>query len=122
MKIYIASKVKHAEKWRKLRKEGAKIISTWIDEAGEGQTYSYHVLACNCIEEIKEADALILYCEEGEMLKGALIEVGAALAFGKKVYAVGDCQSISRVFKEHPNWYIEDTVKHALLKAFTHLT
>ena len=43
--------------------------------------------------------------EPGELLKGALIEVGVALAHGIPVYCVGDCESISRVFRAHPLWH-----------------
>jgi hypothetical protein len=101
---YIASKTKHAEFWRANRNGGDRITSTWIDEAEEGQTADYAELASRCLREIQEADYLILYCEEGELLKGALLEAGMALALGKRVRCVGDCDSISRVFKKHPLW------------------
>jgi hypothetical protein len=102
--IYVASKVVHAEMWRQARANGLPIIATWIDEAGEGQTADYAELAGRCIREATSAHAVILFCQPGEVLKGALIEVGAALAVGIPVHAVGDCESISRVFRKHPLW------------------
>jgi hypothetical protein len=103
--FYIASKVKHAPKWIELRSLGVNIISSWIDEAGEGQTGNYRELSTRCLKEIRRCGALVLYFESGEILKGALLEAGAALALGKQVRAVGcDCPSISRVFIEHPLW------------------
>ena len=87
--IYIASKTKHAPKWRALRANGIPIISTWIDEAGEGETSDYADLWCRCISESKNAAALILYVEEGDVLKGAYVEMGAAVGAGVPVFAVG---------------------------------
>lgn len=103
-KIYVASKVKHALFWRTLRSAGFPIISTWIDEAGEGESADYGELAARCIDEVLSSTRVVLYCEDGDILKGALIEVGAALAAGKPVYCVGHCDSVSRVFREHPRW------------------
>ena len=102
--FYIASKTTHAEQWRAMRQSGIRINATWIDEAGEGQSADYSELAARCIAEACGADAVVLYCEAGEILKGAMIEVGAALAVGKEVRCVGDCPSISRVFRKHPLW------------------
>ena len=102
--FYVASKVKHAPLWRSMRAKGYAITSTWIDEAGEGQTSDYTELAERCLQDIKAADFLLLYCKPGQLLKGALIEAGMALALGKEVRCVGNCHTISRVFKSHPLW------------------
>lgn len=100
MKIYMASKAKHGPRWRALRDDhGVPINSSWIDEAEEGLTSDWADLWSRCVNEACEADAVILYCEPGEVLKGALVEVGAALAVGNKVYAVG-CEGHS--FLAHP--------------------
>lgn len=88
--IYIASKTKHADRWRLLRdKIGEPIISTWIDEAGEGETADYHDLWDRCLKEAAGADVLIAYREPGEVLKGGWVEIGAALASGVTVFAIG---------------------------------
>lgn len=102
--IYIASKTKHADKWRKLRADGWNIISTWIDEAGQGQTKNRRDLAQRCIREAASADLFILYVEPGEQLKGALIEAGAALHSGVCVLCVG---SIESVFESYNWWYFK---------------
>jgi hypothetical protein len=102
--IYTASKVKHAAIWRHYRDQGFPIISTWIDEAEEGESSSYEELSVRCIEEAKSAQILMLFCEDEEILKGALIEAGAALASNVQIACIGDCPSLSRVFKEHPLW------------------
>ena len=104
MKVYVASKVKHAELWKRLRKAMC-ISATWIDEAGEGHTADRSELAVRCLREVSEASALVLYCQPGDILRGALLEAGAALALGIQVYCVGDCESLSRIFCNHPLWH-----------------
>lgn len=88
--IYIASKTKHADRWRFLRdKVGEPIISTWIDEAGVGETHDFADLWGRCIFEASTAQVLILYREPEDVLKGGWVELGAALASGVTVFAVG---------------------------------
>lgn len=65
------------------------IISTWIDEDRPGQAVDYGDLWTRCIAEASRADVTIVYAVPGDISKGALIEVGAALAMGRPVYAVG---------------------------------
>lgn len=88
--IYLASKTKHAPRWCELREQGWNIISTWIDEAGEGETSDFHDLWKRCITEASRCDHFILYREPGEVLKGAWVELGAALSSEIPIiYAVG---------------------------------
>jgi hypothetical protein len=88
--IYIASKVKHADRWRFMRdKVGEPIISTWIDEAGEGETSDHHDLWRRCITEASNCELLIVYREPEEVLKGAWVELGCALTNNVPVFAVG---------------------------------
>jgi hypothetical protein len=95
-RIYIASKTKHAPRWRELRDAGAPIISTWIDEAGEGESKDLADLWNRCVSETKHATALVLYAEPSDALKGAWIELGVALAAGVPVFAVGiECFTVS---------------------------
>jgi len=113
-KVYGASKVKHAPMWQSLRASGINIISTWIDEAEKGVTLDFADLTNRCFREVAEADVILLYCLPGEILKGALMEVGAALALGKPIYCVGDCESLSPVFRHHPLWHTYDSIEAAL--------
>jgi len=87
--IYIASKSEHGKRWRDLRAAGVPIISTWIDESEVGATSDWRSLWTRCTIEAAQCRALIVYREPGETLKGAWVEVGAALAAGRPVYAVG---------------------------------
>jgi len=84
--IYVASRVKHAAMWRILREKYA-IISTWIDEAGEGETDDLSELWGRITAEVANCDALVLHVAPGDCpLKGALVEVGMAIALGKPVF------------------------------------
>lgn len=88
-RIYIASRASvHARSamWRQLRGEGHKITSSWIDEAGEGETASYEELWGRIHAEISNSDFLLLYAETDDFpLKGVLIEAGMAIGMGKPV-------------------------------------
>ena len=78
----------HAPKWLAAR-NGLPIVSTWIEEAEEGMTLDWPDLWDRCLSEAANADVLIVYMEPGEVLKGAWVEVGAALAMGVTVIGVG---------------------------------
>lgn len=97
--IYTASKTQHAEKWLALRKSGWPIVSTWIDEADDAASPSLTDLWIRCVREASSAAVLLLYVLDGEQLKGALVEVGAALASGVPVVVVGPVEAS---WKHHP--------------------
>jgi hypothetical protein len=109
--IYTASKTVHAQKWRAMREDGWPIISTWIDEAGPGESASLSDLWYRCIGEAAGADVVLLYREPDEVLKGAFIETGAALACGVPVHAIG-CAEFS--FVNHQLVHRHDTLASAL--------
>lgn len=92
--VYVASKSRYAGLWQDLRDEwkplGFDIISTWIDEAGEGETADMADLWYRCIAEAQSADVLIAVHRDGDEWKGAFVEIGAALSFGIPVYVIGD--------------------------------
>lgn len=87
--IYVASRASIPRRyamWRKFRAEGVPIISTWIDEAGEGETGDFMELWDRITSEIADAKKVVLYAERDDFpLKGAIIECGIALGLGKPV-------------------------------------
>lgn len=114
-RIYVASKTKHAAMWKSvLASHQIEIISTWIHEAGPGESIDRADLALRCIAEARDADCLILYCEPGEYLKGAFIEIGAALAANKPVYVVGEALPETSTFRCHPCWHQYQSVDAVL--------
>ena len=96
--IYVASKAKHFKTWQQYREAGLPIISTWIDEGEVGATTDWPGLWERCVYEASQAKALIVVSWPGETLKGAWIEVGAALSNEVPVFAVG-CSQYS--FRHH---------------------
>ncbi len=98
--IYMASKAVHGPRWRKLRDAGWPIISTWIDEAEAGRTTDWADLWDRCATEPARAAVTVLYAKEGETLKGALAEIGAALSHGRKVIVVGP---VDHTWTKHRN-------------------
>ena len=113
--VYIASKTKHADKWIALREQGFNIISTWIDEAGEGQTKDMNDLCLRCINESLKCDAMIVYVEDGDILKGAFIEMGIALSVRlKPIYLVGEVLKRNSVFTYSHQVFAAKSVEHAL--------
>lgn len=94
--VYTASKMRHAWMWQQLRAGGLNVISTWIDEAMDKESPSLPDLWERCVREASEADCTLVYADHSEapeVMKGALVEVGAALASGKTAYAVGVSES-----------------------------
>jgi hypothetical protein len=87
--IYVASRASIPERsamWRTLRKMGWQITSSWIDEAGEGETADFTELWDRIMREIGAAHKVVLYAEQDDFpLKGAILEAGIALGMGKPV-------------------------------------
>jgi hypothetical protein len=113
-KIYIASKTKHAQRWIEWRESGVNIISTWIDEAGEGASPDLADLCKRCINECLECDAMIIYREGEDYLKGAFIEMGVALTRKIPIILVGDILPESSVFTQNGNVFTAETVEETI--------
>lgn len=90
--IYVASRASSPERpamWRALRDAGWHITSSWIDEAGEGQTASFTELWGRIEREIRGSLGLIVYAEPEDFpLKGAYLEAGIAIGAGLPVAVV----------------------------------
>ena len=115
-KIYMASKVKHFQKWIDLRNEGHDIVSTWIDEAGEGQTKDKKELCSRVINEITKCNFMVVYVEDGEFLKGALIEMGLAMSFDIPIMMVGRVLKTDSVFTHYHSIYQCSSINDGLQK------
>jgi hypothetical protein len=106
LKIYPASKTAHLEFWNALRAAGLPIEADWLDWSGNENgsvpsalEWSEHW--AGCISSAASADIVLLYMKEGERHCGALLEAGAALSAGKRVYAVLPNEGLS--FRHHEN-------------------
>lgn len=113
-KIYIASKARHRPRWREFRDGmGYQIISRWIDTgdkyigttAGDAMSdLDYRQLWRECVQDVRDCDVLVLYVEEGEHLKGALIELGIALGLKKEIIVTGP-------LGDNGTWHYHDKVE-----------
>lgn len=89
--FYVASRVHNAGIWQRYRADGVPINSTWIDEAGDGDTLDFGELWARIHAEIDRSEALVFYATQDDFpLKGAYVEVGMALALGVPVRIVLD--------------------------------
>lgn len=92
-KLYVASRASVPERsamWRRLRDErGWPIVSTWINEAGEGESASMVELWARIGDEVRASSGLVLYVQPSDLpLRGAFVEVGMALSAGLPVFLV----------------------------------
>lgn len=87
--IYVASRASVPERpamWRELRRSGWQIVSSWIDEAGVGETDDFADLWDRIVREIASANKVVLYAAQDDFpLKGAILECGIAIGMGKPV-------------------------------------
>lgn len=121
--IYVASRVKQAEVWKAYRARGWKINASWIDEAGEGETADFGELWERIRGEIERSHALVFYAGgvEDFPFKGALVEVGMALAMGKPVIvALENVMLDGRTMRPVGSWLLDrkvircDTLEEAM--------
>lgn len=92
IKVYIASKVEHAAKLKSLREDGFHINARWIDTAVLTQNALKPVTHWQQenFDDICASHYVVFYVEPGDKLKGALVELGYAIAWGKKIWIAGD--------------------------------
>lgn len=114
MRIYVASKMTHADKWRELYNR-VHIVSRWpFLEPFIRPTYANaRKFWQDDMQDIESADAVLVYAEEGEHLRGALVEVGAGLALGKRILLVGDHVDYG-TWKNHPQCFMFETIEAAV--------
>lgn len=121
-RIYVASRASipaRAAMWRALRAQGVPIISSWIDYAGDGEGAPDWAAL---MSEVRDCTALLFYAEFDDFpLKGAFIEIGAALMAGKPVAVVlGDCSVVRPSYRPVGSWITHplvvqyDTVQAAI--------
>ena len=123
--IYVASRVSRADIWRNLRDNmGIAITSSWIDEAGEGETADFGELWTRIQREISSSTGLVFYADVSDApWKGALVEIGMALAMGKPIGVVLIGELEGRTLRPIGSWlhhpsvkvcaFIEDAIDHA---------
>ena len=119
MKFYCAGKIWHAPKFQMLRDTlGLPVQARWIDLQQDSDIVTNRKgdLWQMCYEDVRDSDFLLLYSEnQSEEQRGALVELGMAYGMGKRVYAIGICNSIKPnaisdvAFTHHHLWKWLDT-------------
>jgi hypothetical protein len=106
--IYVASRAsvpERGEMWRKFRRQGIPISSSWIDEDGQNQTDDFGELWERITNEIKSSNAVVLYAEDDDFpLKGAFIEAGIALGLGVPVVVCLPNVTLTQSFRPIGSW------------------
>lgn len=118
--IYVASKTHRRARFIEWRARGLRIISSWIDQPDVLDREKFRDLWLQCTAEAARASMLVIVAEEGDTLKGCLIEAGAALANDRIVYQIGDCASLragegsDASFTAHPFWVRAASIEQAM--------
>lgn len=110
MKIYCASKSKHAPLWLSWKDRGVEVTSSWLDKFGQGRLPDQTTHWNTILADIQRSDALLFYAEPGEIQRGALAEFGIAFALGKKLFYVGPIED-SLTAIEHDRVIHYDTLE-----------
>ena len=98
IRIYTASKLRHGPMWRNLCDHSRRFIfhARWLkhNKMGTPDTREEAVeFWRQDIQDVLTADAVIVYSENDEVLRGALVEVGVALSSGIPVFVIGHSTS-----------------------------
>lgn len=92
IKIYVASKLRHAALIKSFSRDGFHLSARWLDTgnlASNAAKPVTHWLAEN-FDDIQACDYVIVYAEAGEHLRTAIGETFYAIAYGKPVFVVGE--------------------------------
>ncbi len=107
IRVYVAGKWQDRTKirlWYALLKElGYEITCDWTahEYPGEDEANLLEEYAVADIEGVQDCDLLLAVFEEDLHYRGALVEMGAALALKKPVWILGHSQD-SCIFTNHP--------------------
>lgn len=94
IRVYVASKLRHAEMFMKLRNEYPDIhfTASWPITAALGSEANRPIYQWMSESEIQilNSDCVLVYAEAGEILKTALLQVGMAYSRRIPIFVVGE--------------------------------
>lgn len=126
--IYVASKIHHAKYLigvrQNLLKQDININSRWLYQAQYEETSTpdlYKIFWGIDFTDIHNSNAVLIYAEEGDKLRGALVEAGIAIALNKPVIVIGDHLDYG-TWQHHQGVYRAKTFDEAIfiLKSMFH--
>lgn len=115
MKVYTASKLAQAPRWRALAaaRPDIEFTARWAAYVGWPEDDPRHVADTpeNAVgfwvedeEDVRRSDAVIVYAEPEERLRGGLVEAGMGIVLKKTVIVVGE-------HKDYGTWQYHPTVR-----------
>lgn len=116
LKVYTATKIKHRDLFRKLREEWTEFhfTATWLD-----MKLISDFDAVECVKgwaqneiDVAASAVTLVYAEQGDILRGALVEAGIAIGVGARVISVGDNYNYG-TWRYHPKVHNVPTLLHA---------
>jgi hypothetical protein len=120
IRVYTASKLGHSRRWIDLRSSWQDVTFTarWPDmHATTGpptpERARLHWLEDE--EDVRSADVVLVYAEEGEHLRGALVEAGMGIALGKTIIVVGEHPDFG-TWQHHPKVFRASDLEHARVR------
>lgn len=122
LRVYTASKLKHAAMWRELCKTTPHVYfhARWLKHVAMGTPDEPEHAGAFWLQDeqdVRDADVVLVYAEPGEHLRGALVEAGIAIACGIPVIVIGD-------HNDYGTWQYHPGVSCAMSidEALAHLT
>lgn len=109
IKVYTASKLNKAEMWKQLIHTWPEVEFTarWpvnhVGEIPDDEAFA-SIFWVHDYEDVFKADVVLVYGIEGDKLRGALVEAGMGIAFGKTVIVIGEHPDYG-TWKYHPQVY-----------------
>jgi hypothetical protein len=114
-RIYSAGKVWHAPLFREMRELGYNVATEWINWGSHAKN-DVRIWE-HCLRDATKCDLLIIYCgDKNEEQRGAMVEIGHAIAAGNPVYCIGTCHTLT------PNAISDVAVTHHKLWHWTEAT
>lgn len=120
LRVYTASKLSKGQVWKQLCAENDHLIfhARWLKHITLGTPdTAEHASAFwqQDEQDVRDADAVLVWGDEGEHLRGALVEAGMALACGIPVIVVGDHPDYG-TWRYHPGVTIATDIEDALAR------
>lgn len=118
-RIYTASKLRQAQMWQAIHDSHPDVYfhARWLKHTGKLKTPDTPENAkrfwIEDEQDVKHADAVFVFAEDDEHLRGALVEAGMAIAYGKPVYVIGEHPDYG-TWQYHPAVVRVRTVEEAI--------
>jgi nucleoside 2-deoxyribosyltransferase len=119
LRVYTASKLKHAAMWRDLCASTPHLQAhaRWLKHStlGTPDTPEHAVeFWLQDEQDVKDADAVLVFATGDDHLRGALVEAGMAIAYGVPVIVIGKHADYG-TWQHHPGVTRMDDLASALL-------